>query len=93
MAAIYAALDRGAKVIELNLKTLGSWGYLRRNDAMLLGPKDAVGCLVAHPADRLVAFTDGRSTGGTAYTIRKARALGIKVEIVSVKARAKARSL
>lgn len=46
--------------------------YLRRNDRMLAG------------AQRLLAFTDGRTTGGTAYTIRKAHALGLQVVVVGV---------
>jgi hypothetical protein len=48
--------------------------YLDRNDRMLDG------------ATRLVAFTDGRAHGGTAYTIRAARKLGVAVEVVPVDA-------
>ena len=60
------------EVIELDLPREGC-SSLRRNDALLKG------------ADRLVAFTDGRTTGGTWYTIQKARELGIEVEIVEVR--------
>ena len=48
--------------------------YLDRNLAMLDG------------ADRLVAFTDGRSTGGTAFTIRAAQRMAIEVTTVGVRA-------
>jgi len=46
--------------------------YLERNLALLEG------------ADRLVAFTDGRQTGGTAHTIREAARRHIPTRIVSL---------
>ena len=60
------------EVVELDLPR-GRQASLRRNDELLDG------------ADRLIAFTDGRTTGGTRYTIQKARELGIEVEIVEVR--------
>lgn len=66
-----AAIRRCAdEVVELRLTV--SDAYLRRNDAMLDG------------ATELLAFTDGRAKGGTAYTIRKAGKLGIPVTEVLV---------
>lgn len=53
------------RVIELGASRLDAPAFYRRNDALLQG------------ADVLVAFTDGRTTGGTAYTIRKAEQLGV----------------
>jgi predicted amidophosphoribosyltransferase len=61
----------GAEVAELDLPR-GRSAFLRRNDSML------------HGAHQLVAFTDGREDGGTAYTIRAAKRLGLPVEIVWV---------
>jgi len=46
--------------------------YLRRNDRMIDG------------AARVVAFTDGRETGGTAYTMKAAAKAGIPVTTVTV---------
>lgn len=45
---------------------------LRRNDELL------------SEAARLLAFSDGRESGGTFYTIREARALGLDVVVVPV---------
>lgn len=59
------------EVIELNLPRSKA-AYLRRNDAMLDG------------ASLVLAFTDGCKTGGTAYTVRKAKALKIQVRLVGV---------
>jgi len=59
------------ETLEMNLPRSRS-AYLRRNDALLKG------------ADRLLAFSDGRQTGGTSYTIRKAKALGLHVVVVAV---------
>lgn len=58
-------------IVELRFAKHSS-AYLRRNDAMLDG------------ADRLLAFTDGRDTGGTAYTIREAKKRNIETIIVPV---------
>lgn len=58
-------------VLELDLPHSKS-AYLKRNGIMIDG------------ADRVVAFTDGRTTGGTADTIRKALVLDIPVTIVPV---------
>lgn len=59
------------KIYELAFEK-SPWAYLRRNDAMLKG------------AHRLLAFTDGRETGGTAYTLRMARELGLDITVVPV---------
>lgn len=78
----YALRDQPAKakaavsevadhVVELHLPR-SKGAYLARNAHMLDG------------ADRLLAFTDGRSTGGTAWMIRAARAAGIPVDVVSI---------
>lgn len=72
--AIKACAD---EVVELGMRPTRD-SYLRRNDAMLKG------------ASRLWAFTDGRTTGGTAYTIERALATGVKVETVQVAASTKA---
>lgn len=61
------------EVVELRLPK-SKRAYLDRNLMMLEG------------ADRLVAFTDGRTEGGTAYTIRNAEKLGLPVAIVPVSA-------
>ena len=66
------------EVIELDLLR-GRQASLRRNDELLDG------------ANKLIAFTDGRTTGGTFYTIQKARELGIEVEIVEVRTSIKLR--
>lgn len=47
--------------------------YLTRNDVMLKG------------ANQLIAFTDGREDGGTAYTIKRAQAVNVPTEIILVK--------
>lgn len=62
---------RASQIVELGLG-LSRDAYLRRNDALLEG------------ADMLLAFTDGRRTGGTAHTIRRARRAKIPVVIVPV---------
>lgn len=62
---------RTVGVLELRLPA-GKSAYLRRNDKMLEG------------AQRLLAFTDGRTSGGTAYTIDRARRLGLEVDVVPV---------
>lgn len=59
-------------VIELRLPPQ-PWAYLRRNDAMLKGA-----------VDYLLAFTDGRSAGGTAYTMEAAEKLKIPVVKIRV---------
>ena len=84
-AAAQKAIHQYAHIVrELDLPQ-GRSAYLRRNDAML---ERAVAVNQAsRSADRslLLAFTDGRERGGTAYTIRKAAQLGIRTEIVTVK--------
>lgn len=60
-------------VIELRLRP-NRRAYLHRNDVLI------------ETADRLVAFTDGRRSGGTSYTMRQAKELGIPVEVVLVEA-------
>ena len=50
--------------------------YLARNERMLEG------------AGQLVAFTDGRKTGGTAFTIRAAMRRGVPIRIVPVESAA-----
>jgi adenine/guanine phosphoribosyltransferase-like PRPP-binding protein len=67
--AIRSCADR---VAELHLPWSRS-AYLQRNEMMLRG------------ADKLIAFTDGRTDGGTAWTIRKAQEMGLEVEIVPVR--------
>ena len=69
------------RVVEMRLERSKA-AYLRRNDTMLAGDR----WYELLPATKLVAFTDGRETGGTAYTIRKARELGIETKIVAVRA-------
>jgi hypothetical protein len=60
-----------SRIVELGLpRSRGA--YLRRNDVLLDG------------ADKLIAFTDGRATGGTAYTIERATRAGLDVRIVPV---------
>jgi len=62
----------------------GRSAYLQRNDVML---ERAAAVNRARKNDQhslLLAFTDGRKTGGTAYTIREAEKLGIRAEIVTV---------
>jgi hypothetical protein len=66
------AVECSNHIVEMRLpKTKRA--YLDRNEALLNG------------ADRLVAFTDGRRTGGTAWTIRRAEALRIPTRIVAVR--------
>lgn len=60
------ALSRVHDVVELRLPS-NKGSYLKRNAAMLEG------------AARVVAFTDGRAAGGTAYTLQRARLLGLDV--------------
>lgn len=67
------------KVIELDLPREGR-SALDRNDALL------------DSANRLVAFTDRRTTGGTWYTIERAKDSGIEVEIVEVRTSKRRRS-
>lgn len=70
------AVERCAdEIVELHLPIGVKRSFLDRNEAMLAG------------ADRLVAFTDGRATGGTAYTIRRALERRIDVSVVPVLAR------
>lgn len=72
--------------------------YLFRNDALLVGCAGFNAAIVSgggpiprdHPlhgrrADLLLAFWDGGREGGTAYTVRTARELGIPVEHVRVR--------
>jgi predicted amidophosphoribosyltransferase len=59
------------KIVELK-QAFSKSAYLRRNDEMV------------RRADRVLAFTDGHDSGGTAYTIRKAEALGKPIDIVLV---------
>lgn len=59
------------EILELHLPRSRE-AYLRRNDALLEG------------ADRLLAFSDGRETGGTYYTIKAAKARGLEVVVVPV---------
>jgi hypothetical protein len=63
------------EVVELGMSLADKRSFLRRNDAMLDGATD------------LLAFTDGRSSGGTFYTIMQARHRGIAVKIVPVQSR------
>jgi uncharacterized phage-like protein YoqJ len=71
--AYHVALRCADQIIELDFPRGVKWAYLRRNDKLLDG------------AQRLVAFTDGRATGGTAYTIKRAQKFGIDVELVTVR--------
>jgi hypothetical protein len=71
-----AAAQCADEVVELGLP-LTPWAYYQRNDALLRG------------ADRLLAFTDGRDTGGTAYTIERAAEWGIPTDLIPVRAAAK----
>lgn len=66
------ALRCADEVVELGYPPGEKWTYLRRNDRMLDG------------ADRLLTFTDGRSEGVTAYTIKGARRRRFDVQIVRV---------
>lgn len=72
--AARAAIERCAdEIVALKLGSPRNKGaYLQRNYIMLAG------------AQRLVAFTDGRETGGTAATIRKAKELGVETLVVPV---------
>lgn len=58
-------------VVELELRRQKR-SYLKRNLAMLDG------------ADRLLAFSDGRTTGGTAFTVDQAKRRGHDVGLVHV---------
>ncbi len=82
--ATIADLPRGARevaercadhVVELEGDPRNRLTYLQRNDAMLDG------------ADQLVAFWNGTRSGGTWYTVRKARELGFEVKVVAVTVR------
>lgn len=66
------ALRCADQIIELGFPRGAKWAYLRRNDRLLDG------------AQRLLAFTDGRQTGGTAYTIERAIQRKLDVQIVRV---------
>lgn len=66
---------RASEVVEMGMR-LDRQAYLRRNDALLEG------------ADLLVAFTNGRISGGTAYTMRRAREAKIAVVTVPVLSKA-----
>jgi len=59
-------------VIELDGEPDETASYMRRNDALVNG------------ADRLLAFTDGRDEGGTAYTIDRADELDLDLCLVPV---------
>lgn len=71
------AARRASEVIELGMR-LGTPAYMRRNrllvDGEAYGPR----------ADRVLGLTDGRRTGGTAYTMGYARKLGVPVHEVRV---------
>jgi hypothetical protein len=64
-------------IIELHLPRSRA-AYLRRNDALLDGADRL------DRAHRLLAFTDGRETGGTCYTIHAAKNRNIEVVVVVV---------
>ena len=70
-AARRAIESCAADIRELRLPR-SKQAYLDRNRRMLEG------------ASRLLAFTDGRETGGTAYTINLARRMGLHVSVVHV---------
>jgi hypothetical protein len=61
------------EVYELDGEPDSKRSFLRRNDAMIEG------------ADRLLAFTDGRDTGGTSYTIEQALENELEVVVVPVR--------
>lgn len=63
--------DCADEIIEMHLLRSRE-AFLRRNDRLLEG------------ADRLLAFTDGRTSGGTWYTIQSAIKRGLDVVIVPV---------
>lgn len=69
--ARHAVRTCASRIVEMRLVRERS-SYRRRNEALLRG------------ASLLLAFTDGIDTGGTAWTIRRARALGIPVSVVPV---------
>jgi len=78
-------LDHFAHVIrELGLPQ-GREAYLQRNDVMLERAEAVNHARKDDQHSLLLAFTDGRTTGGTAYTIREAKKLGIRTEVVTVK--------
>lgn len=68
-AIIFLADD----VVELGYPKGKKWAYLRRNEKMLVG------------AHLLLAFSDGRQSGGTAHTMRVAREAGIPVSMQHVR--------
>ena len=61
-----------SEVVELGLRPGAKWSYDRQADALLEG------------ADRLLAFTDGRESGGTWAAVEKAVKAGIGVTVVYV---------
>lgn len=65
-------IESCADVVYLGLRPGAKWAYERQAEALLDG------------ADRLLAFTDGRTHGGTWDAIQKARRAGIEVEVVQV---------
>jgi predicted amidophosphoribosyltransferase len=69
--ATQVAKDCADHIIEMRLPRSRT-APLRRNDLLLDG------------ADRLLAFTDGRETGGTYYTIQEATERGLDVVVVPV---------
>lgn len=70
-AACQPTIRRADEVVELRLPKSKA-AYLRRNDAMLQG------------ANRVLAFTDGRQTGGTWYTVQRAAQAGLPVVVTQV---------
>ena len=75
-AAARGVIALADEVVELRLPR-SKWAYLRRNDKMLDG------------ATRALAFTDGKRSGGTHYTAKKATDLGIPVTRVLVQSTTK----
>lgn len=65
------------KIVEMK-QVFSKAAYLRRNDEMI------------RRSDRVLAFIDGRESGGTAYTIQKAEALNKPVDIVPVESSVRA---
>jgi hypothetical protein len=78
-AAARSAIEQCAdQVIELRLGDPSNRAaYLERNVRML---RDAHGVR----ADLLLAFSDGRTTGGTHYTMSYAKRTGIDVSVITV---------
>jgi len=69
-----AIRECASSVVEIGLKRGLRNAYLIRNDRMI------------EDADLVVGFTDGRTAGGTAYTMAKARSAGIDVVTIQVAA-------